>query len=100
MATVKTYSVAGTSSLNGITKIRFANDFVTRFKALIKHDHEAINLIELGGEFTKAQICQVLLAHPDFQDEYQQYAITEYVVRNVKELKEELNETQTEEVPF
>ena len=42
----------------------------------------------------------MLLAHPDFQDEDQQYAITEYVVRNVKELKEELNETQTEEVPF
>lgn len=100
MATVKTYSVAGTSTLNGITKIRFANDYVTRFKALVKHNHTDIELIELGDEFSKAEICQILMQHEKFQSEEQQYAITEYVVRNVKEIKAELEAVKTEEVTF
>ena len=53
MATTKTFSVAGTSTLNGITKIRFANDFVSRLKILYKNGHENVELIELGGEHTK-----------------------------------------------
>ena len=84
MATFKTFSVAGTSSLNGVTKVRFANDFVGRFKILAKNGHEDINLIELGGEFTKAEVCNILLNHEAFQDEAAQTAITDFVVRNCK----------------
>ena len=87
--TVKTFEVAGTSKLNGVTKIRFANDYVGRFKILAKNNHENIELIELGEKMTKAQICQVLMAHPKFQSEEQQSAIAEFVVRNVKETKVE-----------
>lgn len=94
--TNKTFSVAGTSTLNGITKIRFANDFVSRLKILYKNGHENVELIELGGEFTKAQICQVLMAHPKFQSEEQQTAIYEFVVRNCREIKAEI-EQQLEE---
>ena len=65
--TNKTFSVAGTSTNNGITKIRFANDFVNRLKILYKNGHENVELIELGGEFTKAQVCQILMAHDKFQ---------------------------------
>ena len=86
MATAKTFSVAGTSTLNGVTKVRFANDFVGRFKVLIKNGHDNIELIELGGEFTKAEVCQFLMNHERFQNEDQQSAIAEFVVRNVKEL--------------
>lgn len=89
MATNKTFSVAGVSTLNGKTKVRFANDFVSRFKILAKNDHQDINLIELGSEMTKAEICQVLMAHPQFQDEAAQAAIAEFVVRNVKTTKTE-----------
>ena len=96
MATSKTYSVAGTSTLNGITKIRFANDFVSRLKILYKNGHENVELIELGGEHTKAEICQVLMAHPKFQSEEQQNAIYEFVVRNCKEIQSEI-ESQLEE---
>jgi len=88
--TNKTYSVAGTSTLNGITKIRFANDFVGRLKILFKNGHENVELIELGGEFTKAQVCQILMAHPKMQSEDQQNAIYEFVVRNCKEIKAEI----------
>ena len=84
--TNKTFNTAGTSTLNGVTKVRFANDYVGRFKILVKNGHENINLIELGSEMTKAEICKVLMAHPNFQDEQSQTAITEFVVRNVKEV--------------
>jgi hypothetical protein len=90
MATSKTFSVAGTSTNNGITKIRFANDFVSRLKILYKNGHENVELIELGGEFTKAEVCQILMNHPKFQSEDQQNAIYEFVVRNCKEIKSEI----------
>ena len=46
MATTKTFSVAGTSTLNGVTKVRFANDFVSRLKILYKNGHENVELLE------------------------------------------------------
>lgn len=84
MATVKTYEVAGTSTQNGVTKVRFANDYVGRFKILLKNGHENIELIELGEKMSKENICQVLMNHPKFQSEDQQSAIAEFVVRNCK----------------
>ena len=96
--TTKTYSVAGTSTLNGITKIRFANDFVSRFKILVKNGHDNINLMELGRELTKAQICQVLMSHPNFQQEDQQSAIYEFVVRNCKEIKNEIEQMMEDNI--
>ncbi|MEL0016939.1 MAG: hypothetical protein VW715_17140 [Rhodospirillales bacterium] len=92
--TNKTYSVAGTSTLNGVTKIRFANDFVSRLKILYKNGHDDVELIELGGEFTKAQICQILLNHDKFQSLEQQGAIYEFVVRNCREIINELEEVE------
>jgi len=95
--TNKTFSVAETSTLNGITKIRFANDFVNRLKILYKNGHENVELIELGGEFTKAQVCQILMAHDKFQGEDQQSAIYEFVVRNCKDIKQEIEEKLLQE---
>lgn len=92
MATTKTFEVAGTSTLNGITKVRFANDYVGRFKILAKNGHDNIELIELGEKMTKAEICQMLIQHPKFQSEEQQGAIAEFVVRNCKEIKAEIDE--------
>ena len=90
MATDKKFSVVGTSTFNGKTKVRFANDSM-RVKILAKNGHEAIELIELEGEFTKAEICQMLINHPKFQDEAAQSAIAEFVVRNCKtEAKKEV----------
>jgi len=97
MATTKTYSVAGTSTLNGITKVRFANDFVSRLKILFKNGHENVELIELGGEFTKAEVCQILMNHEKFQSEDQQGAIYEFVVRNCREIKSEIENKMLEE---
>jgi hypothetical protein len=88
--TNKTFSVAGTSTFNGVTKVRFANDFVGRLKILFKNGHDNVELIELGGDFTKAQVCEILLNHNKYQGEDQQSAISEYVVRNAPAIKKEI----------
>lgn len=52
MATTKLFKVAGVSTLNGNTKIRFANDTM-RIKILQKNGHEDIDIIELPEPMTK-----------------------------------------------
>ena len=47
MATNKTYTVAGTSSFNGKTKVRFAQDYVSRFKIL-----NILKLNQVGRELS------------------------------------------------
>lgn len=55
MATEKRFAVAGVSTLNGKTKLRFTNDMV-RIKVLAKLGHEDIELLDLPREMTKAEI--------------------------------------------
>lgn len=57
--TNKTFSVAGVSTLNGKTKLRFANDSM-RIKTLAKNGHEDIDLVTLPNEMTKAEIARYL----------------------------------------
>jgi len=57
MATEKTFAVAGISTLDGKTKVRFAND-VMRIKILAKNGHTDIELVDLPREMTKAEIAQ------------------------------------------
>ena len=59
MATDKKFAVAGVSTLDGDTKIRFANDMM-RIKILAKNGHTAIDLVELPTEMTKAEAVQHL----------------------------------------
>lgn len=83
MATIKTYTVAGTSTNAGVTKVRFAQDYVSRFKILNKNGHTDIELLELDSAMSKSDICKMLLGHDKFQSEAQQSAITQFVVRNI-----------------
>lgn len=59
MATEKTFSVVGVSTLNGKTKIRFANDCM-RIKILQKNGHEDIDFITLDREMTKPEAINYL----------------------------------------
>ena len=52
MATSKQFKVVGISTLNGKTKVRFAND-MTRIKILIKNGHTGVELFELPSAMTK-----------------------------------------------
>jgi hypothetical protein len=73
MATTKTFIVAGVSTLNGKTKLRFAND-VMRIKILAKNGHEDIEMINLPHEMTKGEIAQHMMEigfeadRPEVQD--------------------------------
>ncbi len=60
MATEKKFAVAGISTQNGKTKVRFAND-AARVKILIKNGHTDIELIDLPREMTKAEIAQHMI---------------------------------------
>lgn len=59
MATTKLFSVAGVSTLEGKTKIRFANDTM-RIKILAKNGHTGVELVTLPSEMTKAEAVQHL----------------------------------------
>jgi hypothetical protein len=61
MATDKKFAVAGVSTLEGKTKVRFANDTM-RIKILAKNGHTDVELIELPHEMTKAEIAQHMTA--------------------------------------
>lgn len=54
MATDKRFAVAGVSTQDGDTKVRFANDMM-RIKILQKNGHTNINLVELPSEMTKSE---------------------------------------------
>jgi hypothetical protein len=56
----KVFTVAGTATLNGVTKARFANDLVARIKILNKAGCTDINLIELPKPMTKLEALQYL----------------------------------------
>ena len=61
MATEKKFAVAGVSTLEGKTKLRFANDTM-RIKILAKNGHTDVELVELPSEMTKGEIAQHLKA--------------------------------------
>ena len=77
------YSVAGTSRLNGVVKVRFANNIHQRSAILRRGGHTEINLKEFPQRHTKLQLCEFLINHPAYQDAESQDAICKYVANNV-----------------
>jgi hypothetical protein len=86
MATDKLYTVAGTSTLNGETKARFANDTM-RIKVLAKNGHTDITLVELPSEMTKVEAAKFLATLEEFSGADAQEAIGEYLVKHDKQPK-------------
>ena len=54
------FTVAGTSNRQGEVKVRFANDLVSRIKALHRAGHSDVNLVELPKPMTKLEALQYL----------------------------------------
>jgi len=86
MATDKQFSVIGVSTLNGDTKVRFANDTM-RIKILSKNGHDNIQLIELSESMTKVDAVKAIKELPEFADINAQDAISEYLAKNDKTAK-------------
>lgn len=54
------FKVTGVSTLNGKTKVRFANDLVSRVKMLVKDGHQDIELLELPEPMSKGDVVKYL----------------------------------------
>ena len=77
----KMFTVAGTSKLNGETKVRFANDLVTRIKVLGRNEHTEINLVELPQAMTKTDAVRFLSASDKFTGIDEQAAISQFLAK-------------------
>jgi len=60
MADNKLYTVAGTAEQHGLTKVRFANDYVARIKILDKNGCTNIQLFELPEAMSKLDALKFL----------------------------------------
>ena len=80
MATDKKFAVAGVSTYEGKTKVRFANDTM-RVKILAKNGHQDVQLVDLPHEMTKAEIGQHMIATGFGQGNAAIEAAVAYVVK-------------------
>ena len=78
MATDKLFKVFGVSNLNGVYKVRFANDML-RSKVLTKSGHTDIELVELSEAVTKYEGIRMIATLPEFSNAHAQSAIQEYL---------------------
>ena len=63
---MKTFTYAGVSTLNGVCKVRFAND-ASRVKVLAKNGHKDIDIVPLKEPMTKEDAIAFLI-EIDFDD--------------------------------
>jgi hypothetical protein len=63
---LRTFTVAGISTQNSQTKVRFANDLVSRIKLFEKGNHQNLNMVSLPEPMDKISACKYLLTLPDF----------------------------------
>ena len=78
------FTVAGTSTLNGETKVRFANDLVSRIKTLNRSGHTNINIIELPKAMTKLEAAQYLQTQEGFTSGDAGFAVATKVAEKTK----------------
>jgi hypothetical protein len=63
----QTFKVAGITTHNGNSKVRFTDDMIRRVKQFNKGGASRIDLIELPNEMTKLEALKYLQTHADFQ---------------------------------
>ena len=80
------FTVAGTSNRQGEVKVRFANDLVSRIKALHRAGHTDVNLIELPKAMTKLEALQYLQTQGITQGDAG-YAVANKVAEKTKAAK-------------
>jgi hypothetical protein len=76
-----TYTVVGTSVLNNVCKIRFANGLTKRIRVLTRNAHSNIALIECNA-MQKLQAAQYALTQTEQFNEQQLAVIAAYVNAN------------------
>ena len=77
-----TFTVVGTSVLNGVLKIRFANGLSKRIRVLARNGHSNIALVECDAMF-KLDAAKFALTQEQFTEE-QRAVIAAYINSNGK----------------
>lgn len=83
MATDKTFTVVGSSTLEGKTKIRFMNDSI-RVKILEKNGHTNIDFINLPHAMTKVDAVRYMQAQNYREGDLDVQAAIAYVLKKNK----------------
>jgi hypothetical protein len=73
----QTFKVAGITTHNESTKVRFTDDMVRRVKQFSKGGASRIDLVELPSEMTKIEALKYLQAHAEFQSPADQATIAD-----------------------
>ena len=73
----QTFKVAGITTHNGNSKVRFTDDMIRRVKQFSKGGATRIDLIELPSEMTKVDCLKYLQTHADFQSPADQALIAD-----------------------
>lgn len=73
----QTFKVAGITTHNGNTKVRFTDDMIRRVKQFAKGGATRIDLIELPSEMTKVEALKYLASHETFQSPSDQATIAD-----------------------
>lgn len=81
----ETFKIAGMTTNNGNTKVRFTDDMVRRIKQFTKGGHTNVNFVELPSEMTKIEALKYLATHPDFQSPADQATIADTLADKEKE---------------
>ena len=77
-----TFAVAGVSTANGISKVRFSNDVAQRTYMLARTGHTDITLVELSGELSKLDAAIELKDADAMQGENEKAVIAAFIEKN------------------
>ena len=81
----QTFKVAGMTTNNGNTKVRFTDDMVRRIKQFTKGGHTRVDFVDLPSEMTKVEALNYLSTHADFQSPADQATIADTLADKTKE---------------
>jgi len=91
----KTYKVVGVStSPQGETKIRFAQDLVSRIKTLVMRKHTNIVLRETPAPMSKEQSIQWMITQADFNKPEVRLLADGFVRRNCQSVQKTESQSQ------
>ena len=90
----QTFKVAGVTTHNGNSKVRFTDDMVRRVKQFSKGGATRIDLVDLPSEMTKVEALKYMQAHSDFQSAEDQALIADALADREKEAKRSSGEVK------
>jgi hypothetical protein len=92
----KTYRIVGVSTTpQGETKIRFAQDLVSRIKTLVMRKHTNIVLRETPAPMSKAEAIEWMITQADFNRPEVRLLADGFIARNCASVQKTESQSQT-----